>query len=452
MFKVTKIFKDSAESVVKPLSIFETPLTNCSIENSRYVSYLPTQVVKTQGVIQFIVGADSLSYVDLKRSKLYIRAHIEDSKGSKPPAVGRDENKDNVLDVLEKDDTAIPINHLLQSMWEGIEVRLGKLNLTEPSAFYPYTSYIKTLLYKCKTPNDVEKMSTELFYPDENFDSFGVPTTGDEALDWRRSKVDNGKSFELFGPLNVDVFDVEKYLINGVPLSIKLYPHRSTFTLMTEEVEKGYKIVIDQAILQVRFVDVTATMIDAHDRALEKGDALYYYTKTHITPISLKSDTRTFNEANCFNGKVPRKIVVCFVSDESFSGSYTSNAFNMRHYDIESLQVMVNGVSVPHEGYTMDFSANQYAVPAQSLLESEKSAILNYDNFAKGYAFFHYDLRNNELFKNVDDKTFELSMVGEVSIRGRFKTKLPHNVQMLVYGEFQELYRIDRARVVTSSI
>ena len=27
-------------------------------------------------------------------------------------------------------------------MWEGIEVGLGKLNLTKPSTFYPYTSYI----------------------------------------------------------------------------------------------------------------------------------------------------------------------------------------------------------------------------------------------------------------------------------------------------------------------
>ncbi len=100
------------------------------------------------------------------------------------------------------------------------------------------------------------------------------------------------KSFELFGPLNVDVFDVQ--------LSIKLYPHRSIFTLMTEDrgsritnivnwEQKRYKIVIDQAILPVRFVDVTATMIDAQDRAL------YHYKKTHITLIPLKSDTRTFN-------------------------------------------------------------------------------------------------------------------------------------------------------------
>ncbi len=450
MSKTTKIFKDSEESIVDALSIFETPQTNCSVENIRYVNYLPTQVVKTQGVIQFVVGAESLSYVDLKRCKLYIKAHIESSSGAKPPAVARDENDDKVLDSPAKDDTVIPINHLLQSMWEGIEVRVGKLNLTEPSAFHPYTSYLKTLMYRCKTVNDIDEMSTELFYPDETFGSFGVPTTGDEGADERRLKVDNGKSFELYGPLNVDVLDVQKYLINGVGLSIKLYPHRPAFTLMTEDVDKNYKLVIDQAILQVRFIDVSPATINAHDDAMTKGDALYYYTKTHITPVSLKTDTRTFHEANCFNGKVPRKIIVCFVSDEAFSGSYTSNALEMKHYDIESLQVMVDGVSVPHEGFTMDFPAKQYSAPVQNLLESEKTVVINYDNFARGYGIFHFDLRNNDLQKSND--TFELTKIGEVSIRGRFKTKLPHNVQMLVYGEFQEVYRINKERVVTSSI
>ena len=99
------IFKDSAESVVKTLSIFETPQTNCSNENCRDVN-------------------------------VYIRAHIEDNSGPKPLSLAR--YVDDKVDVLDNNDTAIPINHLLQSMWDWIKVRLGKLNLTESSTFYPY--------------------------------------------------------------------------------------------------------------------------------------------------------------------------------------------------------------------------------------------------------------------------------------------------------------------------
>ena len=67
-------------------------------------------------------------------------------------------------------------------------------------------------------------------------------------------KVDNGKQFELYGPLNIDVFNIDRYLINGVLLSLKLYPHRGPFSLMSESPEKGYRIIIDQAILQVKLL------------------------------------------------------------------------------------------------------------------------------------------------------------------------------------------------------
>ncbi len=69
---------------------------------------------------------------------------------------------------------------------------------------------------------------------------------------------------------------------------------------------------------------------------MEKANALYKYTNPLIFHISFKIDTRTFNEANCGNGKVPGKIIIHFARNESFPGSYTFNAFNMRHYDIES--------------------------------------------------------------------------------------------------------------------
>ncbi len=176
--------------------------------------------------------------------------------------------------------------------------------------------------------------------------------TGCEWADWRRLKVDNGKSLELYGPLNIDVFNVDRYLINGVPIFVKLYPDRAPFSLMSETPDKAYRIIINQAVLMVRYMEVSPATINSHSTAMDKGDALYYYNKSVITPVSLKSDSMTFHEANCFNGKAPHKIIVYLVSDEAFSGTYSTNAFYFRHYDIESLQVMVDEVSVPHEGYT----------------------------------------------------------------------------------------------------
>ena len=92
--------------------------------------------------------------------------------------------------------------------------------------------------------------------------------------------VYRGMRCELYVPFNLDVFNVDKYLINhvnGVPLSIQFYPAIRDFSLMSETVAKEYKVMIDQAILQVNFMDmITATVLACPD-ALER---LTYYTIT----------------------------------------------------------------------------------------------------------------------------------------------------------------------------
>ncbi len=66
-----------------------------------------------------------------------------------------------------------------------------------------------------------------------------------------------------------------KHLINGVLISVKLYPHHAPFSLMSETEYKGYKIIIDQAVLMVRYMEVSPATINSHSTAMDKGDALY---------------------------------------------------------------------------------------------------------------------------------------------------------------------------------
>ena len=73
------------------------------------------------------------------------------------------------------------------------------------------------------------------------------------------------------GFLGEDVFDVDKYIINGVNIDIKLYPERSSFVHMSNRPEKEYKLIIEQAVLQVGSVDVGNIIVGAHDTSLAKG-------------------------------------------------------------------------------------------------------------------------------------------------------------------------------------
>ena len=45
---------------------------------------------------------------------------------------------------------------------------------------------------------------------------------------------------------------------------------------------------------------------------------------------------------------LPDKVVIAFVSAEQYNGNYTLNPFLSHHYDVSSLSLLVDDISIPH--------------------------------------------------------------------------------------------------------
>ena len=71
------MFKHSEDADVKQLSIFETPPTNTSVREKRFLNSHPiSAITPTSNVVHFLIKGHSLKYVDLQKSRLYIRCKI----------------------------------------------------------------------------------------------------------------------------------------------------------------------------------------------------------------------------------------------------------------------------------------------------------------------------------------------------------------------------------------
>ncbi len=57
-----------------------------------------------------------------------------------------------------------------------------------------------------------------------------------------------------------------------------------------------------------------------------------------------------------FLGQIPKFIVVGFVDNEAFTGSYAHNPFRFNHYDIEFLCIYVDGQSYPSKPFQPNFA------------------------------------------------------------------------------------------------
>ena len=172
-------------------------------------------------------------------------------------------------------DIVFPINHLLQSMWKQVEVYLGGILVGSGSSNYHYKCMIKTLLYKCQNEGMKKQLCLELFYGNTQgtHDSLNYSPMNEGSY-YLKKFMQNGQTFELEGMLNEDALHLDKYIINGVDVDLKLYPLRSSFALMSDIL---YRNVIEKAIFKCCTMDVGSGIIGAYSKTLQEGRMAQFF-------------------------------------------------------------------------------------------------------------------------------------------------------------------------------
>ena len=466
---MAKMFKHSEDANVHELAIFTTPPTNTSVRNPHYNEHHPVSGITN--VIHFSVKGNILKYLDLRKTRLYVKRKIVDRLGNMPPPAVDFENPRKYMNVKnvnnrEKQDVdnnenpdggenyvynnnnqdsspeiVFPINHLLHTMWKQVEVFAGGKLISSGSSNYHYKSMLKTLLRDCKDNGDKLKMITELFYPDmagmhDTIDNISANPGGYE----RQKNCGYDHVFEMEGYLGEDVFDLDKYIINGVNIDTKLYPERSSFLLMSNAPEKEYKIIIEEAILKVGTFDVGNIIVGAHDHSLAKGGmGQYFFTQSTLNNYSLSKGERNFSQC-VFQGNVPERVTVALVSSERYSGLYTLNPLKFHHYNMTSMSVLINDVNTPHRPLITNFRNGHVESALCNILSSSDYVIIDKQAFINGYSLFVFDINPSE-----DDNELSLQETGTVRLQLAFEEELPESVQVLVYGEFQSCFQIDHS-------
>ena len=64
------------------------------------------------------------------------------------------------------------------------------------------------------------------------------------------------------------------------------------------------------------------------------------------------TDLSTYNLIR--GSQLPEQVIIGVVNQESYNGSFNTNPFNFKHYDIREASLIVNGVNEPVELYKLD--------------------------------------------------------------------------------------------------
>ena len=345
-----------------------------------------------------------------------------------------------------------PVNNLLHSLFSQVDVYLNQKLVSPPNNAYAYRAYIETLLNY--GPAAKKSHLTSVLWYDDTPGNMDDLADGNDGLFARRRLLSVGKSVDLLGHLHCDIFNQERFLLNGVEMRLRLVRSKNNFCVMgsnSTDYTCGIKIL--EATLLVRRTKVGPGVLLAHVRALLKAIAKYPLTRVEVKTISLHAGAYGETIDNVMLGQLLKRIIIGFVDNKAFNGDFNLNPFNFNHYKINYLSLYVDGVQIPSRPLQPDFANNRLHVDSfHTLCSSTGMHFLNMGNsidredYRRGYCLFAFDLVP-DLSAN-SNSHWNLVKHGSVRIEVRFEEAPSSTTNCIVYTEYDNVLEIDAARQV----
>ena len=328
------------ETIDSELMLFAPVPVNRSTERVSYVEYRPTNQLTQSSPVEISIPGHSTQYLDLRRCKLNVKCKVVKADGTS----------------LAAEDVVTPVNMLLHTLWDKIDVSLQQKLVTSGSSGHSYRAYLDALL-NCGKPQLESVFQAQMFFKDtahsiNETEPDGSPTNF--GLLERNKLAKNSQTIDMTGNLFTDL-NFDRYLINGISVLIRLHQTGNAFRLITKNEAAQYKVELTEVVFKACQVTVAPEILAAHNTALSKHMALYPFVRTELKAFAIPQGSYSFASSDIFLGSIPTKLVCCFVSAAAYSGSYTTNPFNLHHYNINFLSLTIDGQSVPGRPFMCNF-------------------------------------------------------------------------------------------------
>ena len=423
----------SGECIKTELDLFTVPFTQTSIEKNTYIEIPTLSAISDAAPLEFFIAGNGEDYVDLNNTLLYLRVKVTKPDGTNIDAGAR-------VGV---------INYPIATLFSQVDVSLGDRLISQSSNTYPYRAVIESILnYGCDTLKT--QFSAGLFYKDAaGHMDVTDPAGENDGLTKRAAYSADSTTFEMIGPVHSDIFFQEKLMLNGVDIKVRMVRGKDEFCLMGVG-DVRYRLHILSASLFVKKVSVSPAVKLGHAQALLSTNAKYPIERVCMKTFSLPAGGRVCNQENLFLGPLPKCIVIGLVDNDSFTGSYTKNPFNFKHYNLEFMAMYVDGQQFPSKPFQPNYTTGsavrefyQLALASGKHLKDQALAIDRSD-FLHGYALYAFNCAPDEEC----GQHISLIKSGNVRLEMRFRQPLPHTINLVVYSIFDSIIEVSNRRQV----
>lgn len=428
---------NSVGGMKSELDLFSVKPIQDSIVSSYYAEFRPFSS-GTEDIIEFVIP-ESPEYIDLTLSKLHLKVKIVDQDGK---GVENKMNTDGTRNGLH----AVPVNNFLDSLFNQVMVFLNHRCISPPTNNHYWKAYFENLLsYGGDAKNG--HLSTSLYYEDsvDDFDNIDSPGFGNRTT----ARMLNGE-IDLMGFLKTDLFKCGKLLLNNMHVRIKLYRNKPNFSLMTNDTPaagKSFRIDIKDAVLMVRKVIVPEPLIRRNEALLTSHNAKYNINRVEVKTYTIPKNTIAHVIDNFFASQLPKRIFVAQI-EEDREFNYRKNPYKFEHFNLSYAHL--SGDSLTHlRPIRVNIERFQFMEAYSGFTDA-----LNIYSANAGNAIAPFDYLKNTFILAWDISADMSSSANHIScprtgvlrLELHYAKKLPSNIKLIIYAEFDSLLEITRNR------
>ena len=479
MAEGTQIPDEFRLSFEDSLSLFNIPNSNLGVKDIRYLTYKPvTQFQPDSTDVRFKIPGVAANYIDLRGIYLKTRVKIVRGDGTKLDplpsninarvksllAVSGNEGDANADD--KKDDASAagdsqaggdedtsscgPVNLLSQALWDSIEVVFNNRVVHSGETNYSLKCMMNCLL--SDTQMNYSEMECSLFHKDTSprLQDFSLLTGANKGFMKRAQLMQGSREIELQSKIDIDIFKLTKYLVNGISIDINLTATNDRFRLLTANTKTtDYRLEVTDASLIVPSVTLANPVLISHQEVMkdEISMAHYYYERTQLRKFHIAGGMSSFFVEDAFQGLVPSNLTLAFVSSNALNGSISENPFYLHHHNVSLISVSVDGIPSPDGQLVLDFDRDIYMQSYSQLYKDKKQSEINeraritLQEYKEGYTLFNVNLEPQK-----GNSFYPLKRQGCVRIEVRFRKELKQSAVMLARISHPGHFSVDYAR------
>ena len=211
------------------------------------------------------------------------------------------------------------------------------------------------------------------------------------------------------------------------------------------------KIQIENLRLSVHKIKIAPDFDKAIENNLLKEPALYPLTQSKIKSFLLQSGTSSTSIQNALTGSLPQSMVVCFLDARAFNGSVSYNPFTFTHFNLNLLNLRVNGNPFHPRPFQPNYSTGDFYREYRNLMDhggvqhGNNAIAINLKEFVSNSNFYIYDF-SPDLCNSYHQHA---SKQGSIDIELGWSKPLTDNIYMILYSSHKQTILIDSNRTIT---